>query len=320
MQTHPRAGRRQRRGVNGAARFAVLTLALFAGSLCAAADDFHPRSLLFLLQADRISHDRAAAAKAIADAGRDLMVIDMAFSGPNLWTADDLRTMRAEQPQRRIVAYLSIGEAGEYRDYWQRPWKHSPPDWLLSPNPDWPDDHRVKYWDPRWQAIILAELDRILAQGFDGVYLDIVDAFEFFEHDTTTDTWIDHRPNHETANTYRQDMIAWVKKVAQHARAKNPGFLIIPQNGVQLLEDADYEKLISAVGVEDLFTDGKKRQPPKDHTDYQLSFLRRTHKPVMIIEYATKPNLRQISIDGAKAAGYVLLLTDRNLTTLGQSP
>jgi len=43
----------------------------------------------------------------------------------------------------------------------------------------------VKYWDKEWQQIIYgtpgAYLDRILKAGFDGVYLDLVDAFEYFE-------------------------------------------------------------------------------------------------------------------------------------------
>lgn len=32
-----------------------------------------------------------------------------------------------------------------------------------------------------WQEIVLAQLDAITAAGFDGVYLDIIDAFEYYE-------------------------------------------------------------------------------------------------------------------------------------------
>jgi len=45
----------------------------------------------------------------------------------------------------------------------------------------------VRYWDADWQALIYghsgAYLDRILSAGFDGVYLDIIDGFEFFEQE-----------------------------------------------------------------------------------------------------------------------------------------
>jgi cysteinyl-tRNA synthetase len=52
-------------------------------------------------------------------------------------------------------------------------------------NRQWKGNYKGDYWDPDWQAIILggenAYLDKILAAGFDGVYLDIIDAFEYFE-------------------------------------------------------------------------------------------------------------------------------------------
>ena len=38
---------------------------------------------------------------------------------------------------------------------------------------------------------------------------------------------------------------------------------IIPQNASQLLADPQYLKTIDAIGVEDLFTNGNKKQPPK---------------------------------------------------------
>jgi len=53
------------------------------------------------------------------------------------------------------------------------------PAWLCAEDPDWKGNYKVRYWQPEWQAIILPRLDAILKAGFDGVYLDIVDGFEF---------------------------------------------------------------------------------------------------------------------------------------------
>ena len=43
----------------------------------------------------------------------------------------------------------------------------------------------MEYWNTDWQVMIYgsdsAYLDMIIAAGFDGVYLDIIDAYEFFE-------------------------------------------------------------------------------------------------------------------------------------------
>jgi cysteinyl-tRNA synthetase len=45
----------------------------------------------------------------------------------------------------------------------------------------WDGNDSVRYRHAGWQTIFLGALDRILAAGFDGLYLDIVDGIEFFE-------------------------------------------------------------------------------------------------------------------------------------------
>lgn len=81
---------------------------------------------------------------------------------------------------------MSIGEAENYRYYWQKAWKLHRPKWLDRVNPDWAGNYKVRYWNPEWQKIICGDgdsyLNRILAAGFDGVYLDIIDAFEYYEN------------------------------------------------------------------------------------------------------------------------------------------
>ena len=83
------------------------------------------------------------------------------------------------------MAYMSIGEAENYRYYWQAGWDSAPPSWLDSQNPTFQDNFLVRYWQPEWQEIIChgenSYLQRIIEAGFDGVYLDVVDAFEQYE-------------------------------------------------------------------------------------------------------------------------------------------
>jgi cysteinyl-tRNA synthetase len=224
-----------------------------------------------------------------------------------------------------VVAYLSIGEAEDYRPYWRKQWDADKdgrpdalaPDFLLAVNPDWVGNYRVKYWSKDWQAIIGVCADEIVAQGFDGMYLDIVDGFEFFEFDPVKKDWIDDRKNPETGNTYRQDMIAWASSLATMARAKaSRDFLVIPQNGVQLLADKTFLETIDAVGVEDLFTNGNKKQPRQDIANRlrHLANAEKAHKPILLIEYGTSAKARAISQQGAREHGLTLLLTDRGLT------
>ncbi|TAN37800.1 MAG: hypothetical protein EPN23_04615 [Verrucomicrobia bacterium] len=49
-------------------------------------------------------------------------------------------------------AYLSIGEAGDYRGYWEKEWSAQPPTWLGAENPDWKGNFKVRYWQPAPKA------------------------------------------------------------------------------------------------------------------------------------------------------------------------
>lgn len=116
----------------------------------------------------------------------DLLIMDFFFDGEP-YTLAEVEELRSKQNggKRMVIAYMSIGEAEDYRYYWQPEWDSDPPSWLRGENPHWEGNYKVEYWDPLWQQIIFGTdssyLDRILDAGFDGVYLDIIDAFEYFE-------------------------------------------------------------------------------------------------------------------------------------------
>ncbi len=287
---------------------------------------FSPQSLAYVLQADRLARPKAAAVKRLAGCNRDLIVLDASYNTDpdGTWTTADIQQIRNGKPDRRVVAYVSIGEAESYRPYWQKAWTDKnghltsqAPKFLGPADPDWPGNYRAKYWNPQWQAIIGDSIDAVVRQGFDGIYLDIVDGFEFFEFDATKNDYIDDRRNPETGKTYRQDMIRWVLALAARARAKaGERFLVIPQNASQLLADPQYLKTIDAIGVEDLFTNGNKKQPAKAVSERlaDLQAARKSGKPVLAIEYGTQPTARAAAEQGARAHGLILLLTDRKLT------
>ena len=299
-----------------------------ANAAPAVSGKFAPASMAYVLQGEGLSKNRAEAVRLLAQCGRDLIVVDYSYDGGagGKWTPEEIAAIRNGKPGRKVVAYISIGEAEDYRDYWKREWdkdKDGKPDpgapaFLCAANPDWKGNYRVRYWNKDWQAIILRYVDAVVAQGFDGMYMDIVDGFEFFEEDKGD--WIDNRPNPETGSTYRRDMIEWVKTLATRARAQRKDFILIAQNASQLLEHPDYLETISAIGCEDLFTNGNKKQKTKE-TDYILGFLKKAQGriPILCIEYCKKPDLREFVMQEARKNGIVLLITDRNLKTLGES-
>ena len=303
-----------------------LSVAVLASMLAHfACAESNPASFAYILQADSFAKTKPAVVAKLKESGRDWIVLDANFAGDTPWKQTDLDTIRIGKAGRKVVAYLSIGEAEDYRSYWQSDWVSNgkrtaaAPAWLGIENPEWKGNYQVKYWNAQWQKLMLAAIDDAMERGFDGVYLDIVDGFETYEQGA--DGYLDDRMNPETKQTYRRDMVDWVKAIAARARAKNPVALVIPQNGSQLAAHKDFVEVISAQGIEDLFTNGKKLQPASQ-TDEILSHLKSlalAKKPVLLIEYPKTPEQKALSKKLAEENGLVWLVTDRQLKTLGQS-
>lgn len=117
----------------------------------------------------------------------DVVIMDLFHEG-DPYTSAEIQQLKTKNNggTRLVVCYMSIGEAENYRYYWQPGWTTGNPSWLGAENPDWPGNYKVNYWDTGWQAIIFGNDDSYLAMvidaGFDGVYLDLIDAFEYFEN------------------------------------------------------------------------------------------------------------------------------------------
>lgn len=278
-----------------------------------------------MLQADAEGKTRAAAVAQLAACGRDWIVLDAGFGNGAPWERADLDAIHAGRVGRKVVAYVSIGEAEDYRPYWRKEWggqgrlTAAAPAWLGVENPEWTGNYRVKYWQADWQALILAAIDDAMGRGFDGVYLDIVDGFETFEKSGAD--FVADRVNPETGQSYRRDMVVWVKAVAARARARKIDALVIPQNGAALLAHTDFLAVVSAIGVEDLFTEGNKLQSAS-HTREVLRDLQpilAARKPVLVVEYPTKAERQARAQQLAAEHGLVWLVTDRELRTLGVS-
>ena len=290
-----------------------------------ASAESNPASFAYILQADSFAKTKPAAVAKLKESGRDWIVLDATFAGDTPWEQSDLDAIRSGKAGRKVVAYLSIGEAEDYRPYWQPEWVSNgkrtaaAPVWLGIENPEWKGNYQVKYWNAEWQRLTLTAIDDAMARGFDGVYLDIVDGFQTYEQGA--DDYLDGRMNPETKQTYRRDMVDWVKAITARARTKNPAALVIPQNGSQLAAHKDFVEVISAQGIEDLFTNAKKLQPAS-HTDEILGHLKTlasAKKPVLLIEYPKTPELHALSKELAKKNGLVWLVTERQLKTLGES-
>lgn len=223
----------------------------------------------------------------VAASALDMIVVD---PGDNVetgkpMTAVDVARMQTKPDggRRLVLAYLSVGEAAEYRPYWQRAWATTPPPWLGQANPEWPQAHLVRYWMAEWRKHLfeapVSGLDSIRKTGFDGVFLDRVDAYQ---------QWTTEHPG------AAEDMVALVASLASHAREADPGFLVVGQNSEELLADQLYRAAISAVSKESLLygRNGQGTPNTEEQVSWSLRFLsqaRRDGKPVLVIEYLDDP-------------------------------
>ena len=295
----------------------------------------------------------------IRQSGFDLVVIDYSADGSDesAFTAEQIAALKEGEGQPKIVlAYMSIGEAEIGRFYFDPAWitpdpREEPdgpfeltdeaPEFLFEPNPEWPDNFKVRYWDAEWQRIVMNYLDRILDAGFDGVYLDIIDGFEFFGPEDPLGG-NGERPDAASA------MIDLVIAIAEHARA-DPGvenFLVFPQNGANIVDDdsfppetvpdgmsqADhaeqrrqaYWAAIDGIGAEDTFYFGDADEDnPYDPQTWTIESLDSFHEAgltVLAIDYLTQ----DVAVDDfyarARARGWVPYASIRDLSVLTINP
>ncbi len=125
---------------------------------------------------------------AVTATNYDLVIMDLFFHDDTEFTAAEVTQLKNKSNggSRLVISYMSIGEAEDYRYYWDSSWNTNSPAWLDQENPDWAGNFKVKYWEETWQNIIFGNddsyLKKITDAEFDGVYLDIIDGFEYYEN------------------------------------------------------------------------------------------------------------------------------------------
>ena len=258
-------------------------------------------------------------AKALAKVPHDLIVIDFSKdgSGDGAFSEKQIAAMKKRKKANSVVvSYISIGEASDYRDHWQDNWTKwtdedqkcggdltdKAPKWLGAWNESWPNSRKVRYWDPGWQKIIFNDegsgwLDQIVAAGFDGAYLDIVDGYYHWGCEVDKAACLAGDPTTERDAAAR--MVDFIVALSKHARESNPEFLIWPQNGALILdalEDEDpkrkkaYLNAITGIACEDLFFRGdeaenNKLDPDKETIAILVRDFIKNGKPVMSVDY-----------------------------------
>lgn len=246
----------------------------------------------------------------IGDSAFDLAVIDYSTDGSDdeALSEEDINTMKGSSDSEKLVlAYMSIGEAEDYRYYFD-----ADADYVDEENPDWPGNYKVHYWEEAWQSVIESYIDRLIAAGFDGAYLDIIDAYEYYGPGG------DSGVERESA---ADDMVNFVIRIAAYARESNSDFLVFPQNGSGIINDSslatEYFDAINGIGAEDTFYFGD--EDVDNDLDEQadvienLNAFRDAGKTVLSVDYLTEADKIDDYYERALESGYIPYATVRDL-------
>ena len=243
----------------------------------------------------------------IVESGFPLAVFDYSKDGSDAtrYTWEDVQELH--EASIIPISYISIGEAENYRFYWDHEWVEAldqnsftdkAPVWLGHSNPNWIGNYKVRYWYPDWKEnILIPYLDKIISQGFRGIYLDIIDAYFYWYNPANyggdnkeTQLAGDPVDNLELACERMIELVVWI---ADYCRTNSPfgeDFLIFPQNGETIMDydhNDSYMDAIDGLGVESVWY---YETSPKgsEAVNFRLQYLRRiieNDKLILAVDY-----------------------------------
>lgn len=206
-------------------------------------------------------------------------VVDLARdAGSSYFQPDEIAGLKASG--KRVLAYFEIGSIEWFRPDFEAVRAEG---LLLNEWPSWPGEHFVRYWEPRWwELAVQPRLDRALAAGFDGVYLDTPLAYEEIDLGLLPDT------SREELAARMTDLIV---RISAHVKSANPVFGVYPQNSPELQQYPGYVDAIDGIGMEELFFRATDEPCIEDFCATNLAETRKLRdagKTVLAVDYATQ--------------------------------
>ena len=265
----------------------------------------------------------------LADSNHDLLVIDQRRSLAGEEDFDDaaivahLKGSRgtSKGESRQVLCYLDVGQAESYRAYWQDDWRVGDPAWIVAADPDgWDENYVVAYWDPEWRELMYEAIDRVIADGYDGAYLDWLEVY-------------DSPPVVSVAAAAGLDpeaeIVAFVIDLASYARSRDPDFILVAQNAAELGARPEWRALFDAVAQEAIWFDGAGDPDSAEQTgdavqspaltlEYldALDVWRDAGIPVLDCEYAIEPHNVDLAYELGSDQGFITYVTTVPLDSL----
>jgi cysteinyl-tRNA synthetase len=226
-------------------------------------------------------------ASAIAAAPVYVKVVEATSDGSGtFWPSSTVTAMKAGGGI--VLAYLDCGWLENYRPYYATAVAAGIRGPLASPA--WPCEFEVMFWSSTWHTICNNWTASAIAAGFDGIYLDVIDAWG--------DAWpqanvpaTDGNAAHTPASSAAA-MIDLIKDIGTTARLTNPNFLVYVNGGEELFSSpapaGAYIAAINGMYKEQVLYDPNAANA--SNRAYEKTLLdncKNAGKPVVLIEYVT---------------------------------
>ena len=261
-----------------------------------------------------------------ARAPYDLLVVDATagLAAGRPFRRDEVEALKRKPDgsRRLVVSYLSVGESEDYRpDYFTKEYlEEDAPDWLMQENPDWKGNRLIKFCSEGWQLTILGDengrsvynsiepspLYRLIELGFDGVYLDRVDVYQEIAKQCPDGA---------------RRMVEFVARLGEHARKKDPYFIVVLQNAEALLAHKKMIEAIDAVAKESLFygwggsAGGASASSVKGVVGL-LNLAKGAGRAVFVVDYANTRDKARSARARNEELGFIPYAGPRNLDAL----
>lgn len=282
--------------------------------------------------------------EALAETEYPLLVLEPGFNFSEYpydaqHIVDTLRTTPSGK-QRILLAYVDIGQAEDYRDYWQDNWvaptetETGHPAFLLAPDPDnWSGNYQVAYWESAWKDLWLSDsgiISKIAHFGFDGIYMDWVEAYDDLSVQTRGAT---------DGVDVEIEMIKFIEELGAKGKSIASEFLVVAQNAPYLIDEYSdrYAAAIDALAVEDTWFHGDGDEPweslragdlkERHEGDYttenrllQYKKFQEYGLPIFSADYCLDLDNTTLVYSEARVAGLIPLVTRVPLDRLTETP
>ena len=211
--------------------------------------------------------------EAIKKSTYDVVIIDTE-KDDKLIDAETIKSLKKKPDNsiRKVFAYVSLGEAEDYRPYWKKEWSTKPPVWMGKEDRIWKGNFEIKnLMAPEWIDISKRTIDMVVAMGYDGILINGLPI------------------------SNPKGSIAFLNEIVSYAKSKNAAIQIFVQDAEELATDKQFVSLIDGAVKQGLIysklSDGNKGKLNDDATinkaTEKLKILANNKKHVFVVEFVS---------------------------------